>query len=197
MLINKAVIDGVARVQQGQGVELSPTLLAAFVAILDEAELDSALKAEILALPGEATLAELFEVADIDAIHRVRDAIHGQLAEAFGARLLTATYERLRLTGYRVIHADTAKRALKGVVLGYLAALDAEHADALVREQYADRRQHDRHPGGAAGGQQPSAAMPRRTAWPTSRASGPMTAWYWTTGCGWWAASLPPTCWMR
>ncbi|MGN4947425.1 aminopeptidase N [Aeromonas sp. 94A] len=136
MLINKAVIDGVARVQHGQGVELSRTLLAAFVAILEDEQLDPALKAEILALPGEATLAELFEVADIDAIHQVRDAIHTRLAEAFGARL-AATYQSLRLNGYQVVHADMAKRALKGVVLGYLAALDAEHADALVREQYA------------------------------------------------------------
>ncbi|MGY3868159.1 aminopeptidase N [Aeromonas crassostreae] len=136
MLINKAVIDGVARVQQGQGVALSDTLLAAFVAILDEESLDSALKAEILALPAEATLAELFEVADIDAIHRVRGEIQAALAHAFGDRLL-ACYEGLRLNGYQVVHADMAKRALKAVVLGYLAALDAERADALVREQYA------------------------------------------------------------
>ncbi|MFM4649944.1 aminopeptidase N [Aeromonas bivalvium] len=135
MLINKAVFDGVTRVQQGQEVELSATLLAAFVAILDEASLDPALKAEILTLPGEATLAELFEVVDIDAIHQVRDAIHTRLAEAFGPRL-AATYDSLRLTGYQVVHADMAKRALKAVVLGYLAALDAERADVLVREQY-------------------------------------------------------------
>ncbi len=136
MLINKAVIDGVARVQHGQGVELSQTLLAAFVAILDDAELDPALKAEILALPGEATLAELFEVADIDAIHQVRNEIHTSLAHAFGARL-TSSYEALRLPAYQVVHADMAKRALKGVVLGYLAALDAGSADLLVRQQYA------------------------------------------------------------
>ncbi|MCU9923890.1 aminopeptidase N [Aeromonas caviae] len=135
MLINKAVIDGVARVQHGQGVELSHTLLAAFVAILDEAALDPALKAEILALPGEATLAELFEVADIDAIHQVRNGIQAALAHAFGDRLL-ACYESLRLPAYQVVHADMAKRALKGVVLGYLAALDAAKADTLVREQY-------------------------------------------------------------
>ncbi|MDU7578823.1 aminopeptidase N [Aeromonas sp.] len=135
MLINKAVIDGVARVQHGQGIELSHTLLAAFVAILDEAALDPALKAEILALPGEATLAELFEVADIDAIHQVRNGIQTALAHAFGDRLL-ACYESLRLPAYQVVHADMAKRALKGVVLGYLAALDAAKADTLVREQY-------------------------------------------------------------
>ena len=135
MLINKAVIDGVARVQHGQRVELSHTLLAAFVAILDEAALDPALKAEILALPGEATLAELFEVADIDAIHQVRNGIQTALAHAFGDRLL-ACYESLRLPAYQVVHADMAKRALKGVVLGYLAALDAAKADTLVREQY-------------------------------------------------------------
>ncbi|MGH1390897.1 MAG: aminopeptidase N [Aeromonas jandaei] len=136
MLINKAVIDGVARVQHGQGVELSQTLLAAFIAILEDAELDPALKAEILTLPGEATLAELFEVADIDAIHQVRNEITTSLAQAFGAQLLV-TYESLHLPGYQVVHADMAKRALKSVVLGYLAALDAGSADLLVRQQYA------------------------------------------------------------
>ncbi|MEM0553853.1 MULTISPECIES: aminopeptidase N [Aeromonas] len=136
MLINKAVIDGVARVQHGQGVELSQTLLAAFIAILEDAELDPALKAEILTLPGEATLAELFEVADIDAIHQVRNEITTSLAQAFGDQLLV-TYESLHLPGYQVVHADMAKRALKSVVLGYLAALDAGSADLLVRQQYA------------------------------------------------------------
>ena len=121
----------------GSAIAIILGLLAAYVAVLDDDELDPALKAEILALPGEATLAELFEVADIDAIHQVRDTIHTSLAQAFGARL-TATYQRLRLTGYQVVHADMAKRALKGVVLGYLAALNSGHADALVREQYAD-----------------------------------------------------------
>ena len=136
MLINKAVIDGVARVQHGQGIELSQTLLAAFIAILEDAELDPALKAEILTLPGEATLAELFEVADIDAIHQVRNEISTSLAQAFGGQLLV-TYESLHLPGYQVVHADMAKRALKSVVLGYLAALDAGSADLLVRQQYA------------------------------------------------------------
>ncbi|MFP7409501.1 aminopeptidase N [Aeromonas veronii] len=135
MLINKAVIDGVTRVQHGQGVELSQTLLAAFVAILDDSDLDLALKAEILALPGEATLAELFEVADIDAIHQVRNEITTSLAQTFGERLLPL-YDSLLLQHYQVAHEDMAKRALKGVVLGYLAALDVGSADMLVRQQY-------------------------------------------------------------
>ncbi|MGY6036989.1 aminopeptidase N [Aeromonas sp. AE23HZ002T15] len=136
MLVNKAVIAGVARVQQGQPVAVSDSLLAAFVAIFDEAALDPALKAEILTLPGEVTLGELFDTADIDAIHRVRDLIQARLAEAFGVRLVKA-YEGLRLTGYKVVHEDVGKRALKAVVLGYLAALNPEQADVLVREQYA------------------------------------------------------------
>ncbi|MGY3943765.1 aminopeptidase N [Aeromonas tecta] len=136
MLVNKAVIAGVSQVQQGRELALSATLLAAFVAIFEDESLDLALKAELLALPGEATLAELFDSADIDAIHQVRDAIQAQLAAAFGTRL-AASYESLRLTGYKVVHADVAKRALKAVVLGYLAALNPEQADALVRQQYA------------------------------------------------------------
>ncbi|MCS3459141.1 aminopeptidase N [Aeromonas sp. BIGb0445] len=135
MLINKAVIANVAAHQLGKEVTLSSDLVAAFVAILDEAGLDPALKAEILALPGEATLAELFEVADIDAIHAVRGAIGTALAQTFGDRLL-ASYQSLLLDGYRVVHDDMAKRALKGVVLGYLARLDDELTDRLVRQQY-------------------------------------------------------------
>ncbi|UBO75815.1 aminopeptidase N [Aeromonas rivuli] len=135
MLINKAVIANVAAHQLGKEVALSSDLVAAFVAILDEAGLDPALKAEILALPGEATLAELFEVADIDAIHAVRGAIGTALAQAFGDRLL-ASYQSLLLDGYRVVHDDMAKRALKGVVLGYLARLDDELTDRLVCQQY-------------------------------------------------------------
>ncbi|MGY3857943.1 aminopeptidase N [Aeromonas intestinalis] len=135
MLVNKAVIAGVASVQQGQAVAVSDSLLAAFVAIFDEAALDPALKAEILTLPGEVTLGELFDTADIDAIHLVRDVIQARLAEAFGVRLVKA-YEGLRLTGYKVVHEDVGKRALKAVVLGYLAALNPEQADTLVREQY-------------------------------------------------------------
>jgi len=136
MLINKAVIDGVARVQHGQGVELSQTLLSAFVAIFADSDLDLALKAELLSLPGEATLAELFEIADIDAIHQVRGEIITSLAHAFGEQLYPL-YERLALPHYQAVHADMAKRTLKAVVLGYLAALDASAADLLVRQQYA------------------------------------------------------------
>ena len=76
------------------------------------------------------------------------------------------------------------------VVLGYLAALDAAKADTLVREQYeaadnmTDTWRRSRWPTAIC-----CRAAPR--SWPTSKANGPMMAWYWTTGCGWWGPSRP------
>ena len=161
MLINKAVIDGVARVQHGQRVELSHTLLAAFVAILDEAALDPATQGRDPGPAGEATLAELFEVADIDAIHQVRNGIQTALAHAFGDRLL-ACYESLRLSAYQVVHADMAKRALRAWCWVIWRRWMPRRPIPWCARTVRGRRQHDRHPGCTPGGQQPSAAVPRR-----------------------------------
>ena len=63
-------------------------------------------------------------MADIDAIHQVRNGIQTALAHAFGDRLL-ACYESLRLPAYQVVHADMAKRAI------------AEHTDKANQQHYA------------------------------------------------------------
>lgn len=134
ILLNQAVVTNVARVQRNEGIHFSPTLLASFASVLDDERLEPAFKAELLTLPGEGTLAELFEQADIDAIHAVRQALQQALAEAFGPSL-TSWHARLKAERFEISHAAAARRALRNVLLGYLAARDGVGADSLVAAQ--------------------------------------------------------------
>ena len=52
---------------------LDQGLIDALAATLRDADADPAFAAEALALPGEAFLADQMAVADVDAIHAVRD----------------------------------------------------------------------------------------------------------------------------
>ena len=133
-LINQAVMTNAASVGRGEGIAFSPTLLSAFVAVLGDETLEPAFKAELLTLPGEGTLLELFDTADVDAIHTVRRALQQSLAVAFGSRL-DELHEALKAERYENNHVAAARRALRNVLLGYRVARDGDKADDLVAAQ--------------------------------------------------------------
>ncbi len=136
MLLGKHVLANVARIQAGEPLQRPESLLQALRRVLLDKTLDKALAAEILRLPSEATLAELFESVDIDAIHQVRDFLQLEIARALQVECLAA-YQANQLTGYRIDQQEMAARDLAGVCLGYLALADAVQGDVLVQAQYA------------------------------------------------------------
>ena len=126
----------VARHQQKQPLSLPLHVADAFRAVLLNETLDPALAAQILTLPSENEIAELFATIDPEAIAAVHEAIVRCLARELADEWL-AVYHANKIDGYRVEHADIAKRALRNVCLGYLAfGEDAALADQLVSEQY-------------------------------------------------------------
>lgn len=126
----------VARHQQKQPLSLPLHVADAFRAVLLNETLDPALAAQILTLPSENEIAELFATIDPEAIAAVHEAIVRCLARELADEWL-AVYHANKTDGYRVEHADIAKRALRNVCLGYLAfGEDAALADQLVSEQY-------------------------------------------------------------
>lgn len=126
----------VARHQQKQPLSLPLHVADAFRAVLLNKTLDPALAAQILTLPSENEIAELFATIDPEAIAAVHEAIVRCLARELADEWL-AVYHANKIDGYRVEHADIAKRALRNVCLGYLAfGEDAALADQLVSEQY-------------------------------------------------------------
>jgi len=125
----------VAKHQQQQPLSLPLHVVDAFSAVLLDEKLDPALAAQILTLPSESEIAELFATIDPEAIAVVHEAIVRCLAKEMADEWL-AVYHANKTDGYRVEHTDIAKRALRNVCLGYLAFGDEALADRLVTEQY-------------------------------------------------------------
>lgn len=125
----------VARFQQQQPLSLPLHVADAFRAILLDDTIDPALAAEILTLPSQNEMAELFQTIDPQAIAAVHQALTRTLATELADEFL-AVYNATKLEGYRVDHADIGKRALRNICLHYLAFGDAQLADKLVSQQY-------------------------------------------------------------
>jgi aminopeptidase N len=106
--------------------------LQAFREVLSSAD-DTALRAQILQLPSERELAELFDIVEPDRIHEYRMFLFRTMG-AFMQKELLETYHGLQQTEYRLHTAEMAQRALRNVCLMYLAHLP-EHQH-LVKAQY-------------------------------------------------------------
>jgi aminopeptidase N len=115
------LLDLVAAFRRGETLAIDPALIEAMGATLALGEADSAFAAEAMSLPGETFLADQMKVADIDAIHAVRE----QVRVAIGAGLheaLRSTYEQLTDTGsYQIDGSSIGRRALRNTCLAYLS----------------------------------------------------------------------------
>ena len=97
----------------------------------------AAFVAEALTLPGEATLAELLDEVNPDALHAARNGLRRHLAEALHGEF-AAAYAALAPRGPYAPSADQAgRRALRNVCLGYLLELDAPAERQRAQDQYA------------------------------------------------------------
>ncbi|WES88626.1 aminopeptidase N [Dickeya fangzhongdai] len=127
----------VARYQQKQPLSLPMHVVDAFRGVLLDDQLDPMLASQILSLPSENEMAELFDVIDPDAIAAVRQSLVQTLAQEMADELL-AVYRANKLASYRVDQQDMGKRALRNVCLSYLAFADRSQADALAAAQFTD-----------------------------------------------------------
>lgn len=125
----------VVKHQQGQSLSLPLHVVDAFRAVLLDASLDAALAAQILSLPSENEMAELFDTIDPAAIAAVHEALIRCLALEMADEWL-AVYRDNKVDSYRIEHQDIARRSLRNVCLSYLAFGDVAAADRLVSQQY-------------------------------------------------------------
>ncbi|RNM26589.1 aminopeptidase N [Dickeya undicola] len=127
----------VARHQQKQPLSLPMHVVDAFRGVLLDDQLDPMLASQILSLPSENEMAELFDVIDPEAIAAVRQSLVQTLAQEMADELL-AVYRANKLASYRVDQQDMGKRALRNLCLSYLAFADRSQADALAAAQFTD-----------------------------------------------------------
>ena len=111
-------------------------LVDAYGKLLKNVELDLALVAEMLVLPGEKYIAEMLDVVDVHQVREVREAIRLALASE-NEQTLLACYQRYQASGeYRATPADIAKRRLKNICLSYLLLLEKDDYFDLCRQQF-------------------------------------------------------------
>ncbi|MFW5452542.1 aminopeptidase N [Thioalkalivibrio sulfidiphilus] len=138
----------VADLQAGRKPALDARFVEAVARVLDDRELDPALVAEALSLPGESYLAEQMEVVDVDAIHQARQFLRRGLGDRLGQ-------------GWRGIvdrHGDTDPLALDATTMGrrrlanlayaYLAATGDGDGRALAYARFRHARNMTESMGG-------------------------------------------------
>ncbi|MBF0153097.1 MAG: aminopeptidase N [Magnetococcales bacterium] len=140
-LLERWLFRWIDRQQRAQPLVGDAALRAAFLATLHDADLDPAMRALALTLPGEKYLLDRMPQANPDVVHAVRDFLRRDLALALENDLLR-TYRHLadeqtnpeQSTTYDPIAAG--RRALKNCVLATLAAADRPDGYQLCERQY-------------------------------------------------------------
>ncbi|MCQ2989392.1 aminopeptidase N [Pseudomonas tremae] len=125
--------------QQGQPLVMDQRLITALGTVLADEQLDQAMVAEMLSLPGEAYLAEISEVADVDAIHAAREFARQQLADGLFDSLLArykANRELSKATPYVAESVHFARRALQNIALSYLMLSGKPEVLAATIDQF-------------------------------------------------------------
>ncbi len=110
--------------EQGQPLTLTGDFIEAYRKVLTHPDLDPALIAQTLSLPGEAYLADQCAVVNPQAIHEARQFVRRALAQGLKLELLAA-YEAAQTPPPYVFDAESmGRRSLKNLCLGYLMELE-------------------------------------------------------------------------
>ena len=129
----------IAQHQRGEALVLDPRLVTALRSVLENPELDQAIVAEMLSLPGEGYLTEISEVADVEAIHAAREFARQQLAESLFDLLwqrYQANRQLSRSSAYVAEAEHFARRSLQNIALSYLMLSAKPQVLAACLEQF-------------------------------------------------------------
>ena len=132
----------VEQIRSGSEITVDSRLITAFENNLNQAvehnqddSLDKAMIAAMLELPTETWLAELADIADVDAIHQAREAVCNEIASRLGGLLLSVYRLNQSRDAYRPETDAIARRSLKNIALGYLMQpVDGKMAPLCVEQ---------------------------------------------------------------
>ncbi len=113
-------------------------LLAAWRGVLERAEDDPALAAELLQLPSEVELARDFDPVPVERIHTARQQLRQTLVTPLAGELASLV-ERVRpKQQWRFEAAQVSARGLANTALGLLVAARTDGADEIAAQGYRD-----------------------------------------------------------
>jgi len=111
-------------------------LIQAYGKVLASADIDLALMAEMMILPGEKYLSEMLEQVDVHQVRAAREAVKLAIARRH-ENILREYYENFNRVGeYSVATDEIAQRRLKNTCLSYLLLLDNSDYFELCQTQF-------------------------------------------------------------
>ncbi|MDR2213515.1 MAG: aminopeptidase N [Pseudomonadales bacterium] len=132
--------DGLAAWREGKEYAIDQRLVQAYRdvlrASLEQPDIDKAMIANLILLPSEAYIAEQMTVVEVEGIHRVRESLRRQLAQALLGELSAVYQANLNDAPYEYAAEPVAKRALKNTALNYLMTLQSPEWFAAARRQF-------------------------------------------------------------
>ncbi|WP_422446077.1 aminopeptidase N [Endozoicomonas sp. ALB091] len=135
-LASGVIDEMVAALEQGRECSPDESLIKAFGTVITDESLDLAVKAEMLSLPSEASLAEQAIEVYPQFIHQARLTVKNAIASAHRESLETLWRSLSINKPYRPEAEDIAERTLKNISLSYLTSLDDKGMLALAEQQY-------------------------------------------------------------
>lgn len=129
-LFTQLVFEQLKQLQNGEEIHWETPLfkqfLEAFEQVVEDPDLDDALKALAMTPPDFNYLLDQLEVADVDNLYQVRKSLKKALAVAL-QEILQETYELCKTVGdYDFNAEDAGKRSLAKACLSYLTALETD-----------------------------------------------------------------------
>ncbi len=136
-LASQLILDATTAIAAGR----EPTWPAAYAEagrrlLTQHAQRGAAFVAEALTLPGEATLAEMLDQVEPDALHAARNALRRHLAEALRHELSDIYATLAPHAPYRPEPEDAGRRALRNLCLGNLLELNDDAGRQLAVQQF-------------------------------------------------------------
>jgi aminopeptidase N len=128
----------VADVQAGRALAMEERFVAAVGQVLANPDLDPALVAEALSLPGESYLADQMKVVDVDAIHAARQFARRSLGRQLADYWRTIHERHSRTDAASLDPAAMGSRRLANLALAYLVMADPASGRALAHRQFRE-----------------------------------------------------------
>lgn len=123
----RILLDLIKKQQQHQDLKVPAEFIDSLQQLFASQSMDQSLLAEMLSLPSEAYILEQMSLADVSAVHEVREWLKKQIAEGLKKELLDFYQQHHDPVPYALNWADIARRRLKNLSLNYLTTL--EHKD--------------------------------------------------------------------
>ncbi|HOL64483.1 MAG TPA: aminopeptidase N [Accumulibacter sp.] len=136
-LASRLILTAAAEIAASRNIEWPTSFAEAMRRVLAHGGEEAAFAAEVLTLPGEATLAEEMTVVDPDALYAARRGLRRFLAERLADDWRQRYHALSSASVYQPTPAEAGRRALRNVCLGYLGELDSADNRQLAWQQFA------------------------------------------------------------